>query len=64
MPQVPPNKRFDCKTEIENISFDFNTLCYPEESINICNTSDESERKSYFSTDISDYESLVTDLSP
>ena len=43
MPPVAKNKTFDTSTEIENASVDFNTLCYPKENINTCNTSNESE---------------------
>ena len=32
---------FDSSAEIENASVDFNMLCYTEENINTCNTSDE-----------------------
>ena len=37
------NEMFDSSAEIENAGVDFNMLCYPEENINTCNTSDESE---------------------
>ena len=37
------NEMFDSSAEIVNASVDFNTLCYPEENINTCNTIDESE---------------------
>ena len=37
------NEMFVRSVEIENASNDFNMLCYPEENINTCNTSDESE---------------------
>ena len=37
------NEMFVRSVEIENASVDFNILCYPEENINTCNTSDESE---------------------
>ena len=43
MPPVAKNKTFDTSTEIENASVDFNTLCYPKENINTCNTSNESK---------------------
>ena len=43
MLQAVMNEMFDSSAEIENASVDFNMLCYPEENINTCNTSDESE---------------------
>ena len=49
MPPVAKNKMFDSSTEIENTSADLNTLCYPGENINTCNTSDKSDWESYFS---------------
>ena len=41
-------------TEIVNTSVIFNTLNYPQESINTCNTRDHSEWQSDFSLNVSD----------
>ena len=40
---VANNKKVDSNTKLENPSVDFNTLNYPEESINSYDTVDESE---------------------
>ena len=56
MPPVAVNRKVSSNTEIKNTSVDFNTN-YPEENINTYNTSDESEWKGDFSTDINDYDS-------
>ena len=52
-PPATKNIKVESNTEIENTSFDFNTLNYAEESINACDTGDESEWENDFYTDIS-----------
>ena len=52
-PTAAKNKRVESNTEIENTSVDFDTLNYAEESINTCDTGDESEWESDFYTHIS-----------
>ena len=49
MPPVAKNIKVDSNTEIKSTSVDFNTLNYSEESINIYDTSGESELESDFS---------------
>ena len=49
---------------VENTNVDFNTLNYPEESINKWDTGDESESENDFHTDISDNDSSPSDFSP
>ena len=48
MPPVAKNIKVDSNTEIKNTSVDFNTLNYSEESINIYDTSGESELEVIF----------------
>lgn len=62
MPQIAKNKKVDSNAELEKPSVDFDTLSYPEESINAYDTGDESAWKSDFSTDASDYDSLDSEL--
>ena len=64
MSPVAKNKKIDSKTETENTNVDFNMLNYQKKIINTCNSGDESEWESDFSIDISDYDSLGTDVSP
>ena len=62
MPIVAKKKKIDNNTEIENTSVNFNTLNYPEKSVNTYDTDDESEWERDFSTYISNYDSSSTDL--
>ena len=64
MPIVAKKKKIDNNTEIENTSVNFNTLNYPEKSVNTYDTDDESEWECDFSTYISNYDSSSTDLYP
>ena len=64
MPIVAKKKEIDSHTEIENTSVNFNTLNYPEKSVNTYVTDDESEWERDFSTYISNYDSSSTDLYP
>ena len=64
MQQVSKNKKVDSITEIEHASIDFNVLNYLEETVNAYNTGDESERKSDFFVDISNYDSSRTEIFP
>ena len=64
MPIVAKKKKTDNNTEIENTSVNFNTLNYPEKSVNTYDTDDESEWERDFSTYISNYDSSSTDLYP
>ena len=64
MQQVSKNKKVDSITEIEHASIDFNVLNYLEETVNTYNTGDESERKSDFFADISNYDSSRTEIFP
>ena len=50
-------------TEIENTSFDFNTLNYQEESINAYDLGHESEWQSDFTRNVSEFDSLGSDFS-
>ena len=43
MPPIAKSKEVDSNTGIENTSANFNTLNYPEESINVYDTGDESK---------------------
>ena len=43
MPIVAKKKKIDNNTEIENTSVNFNTLNYPEKSVNTYDTDDKSE---------------------
>ena len=64
MPIVAKKKKIDNNTEIENTSVNFNTLNYPEKSVNTYDTDDESEWERDFSTYTSNYDSSSTDLYP
>lgn len=64
MQQVSKNKKVDSITETEHASIDFNVLNYLEETVNTYNTGDESERKSDFFADISNYDSSRTEIFP